>query len=172
MNVYLIGFMGTGKTAVSKELAKLLPYCLVDMDSAIEDLAAMSIPDIFATMGEEKFRQMETQLLTALGEEGAQIVSCGGGVVLRPENVEIMKKTGSTVLLTATAETVWNRTKNNDHRPLLRDKKGPEDIQPMLDAREPKYKVAADMTIATDDLKPSEIAAKIVEQLAKEDKLN
>lgn len=170
-NIYLIGFMGAGKSATSRELTKLLPFQLVEMDETIEKLCDMSIPEIFEKMGEQSFRDQESLLLKQLGEKGNQIVSCGGGVILREENVEYMKKTGTIVLLTATAQTVWERTKNNNNRPLLKDKKGPEDIQPMIDARLPKYQAAADLTVETDDLTSAQVAARIVEELARADKL-
>ena len=85
-NIYLVGFMGTGKSSVAKELAKLLPLNVVDMDIAIESLAGRTISDIFAQDGEESFRNTETMVLTAISKAQNQIVSCGGGVVLRQEN--------------------------------------------------------------------------------------
>ena len=97
-NLYLIGFMGSGKSTVARELQTAHGMKLVEMDEQIAEDAGMSIPDIFATRGEAAFREMETELLREIGRGANTVISCGGGVAMRPENVELMKKSGKIVL--------------------------------------------------------------------------
>ena len=152
MVLYITGFMGTGKTTVSKQLGETLPaYRVFDTDQEIEKEEGRAIKEIFATEGEAYFRDIETKVLRKLSEEKNVIISCGGGVVLKKENRDIMKENGHVILLTASPETVLKRTGGNDKRPLLKDKKTPEEIRSMMEKREAAYKEAADYTISTDD---------------------
>ncbi|HJB94059.1 MAG TPA: chorismate mutase, partial [Candidatus Mediterraneibacter intestinigallinarum] len=100
-NIVLIGFMGAGKSTISDYLSTMFDMRLVEMDQEISERQEMSIPDIFATYGEEYFRNLETELLRELQTGKNCIISCGGGVALRKENVVEMKKNGRVVLLTA-----------------------------------------------------------------------
>ena len=118
-NIMLIGFMGAGKSAVSSYLGTQYKMNIVEMDQMIEKREGMSISDLFARYGEAYFRGRETALLEELGKRRNTVVSCGGGVVLREENIALMKKSGKVVLLTASPETIYERVKNNDQRPLL-----------------------------------------------------
>lgn len=170
-NIYLIGYMGAGKSMVSAELSKKLPLKLVEMDLAIESLCAMSIPEIFATMGEEGFRQQETMLLKQLSQEENQIISCGGGLVLRQENVDIMKATGTVILLTANPETIYGRIKDSQNRPLLKDRRTVEGIAAMMEERLPFYEAAKDYAVTTDNKTIDQVAADIITTLAMNDKL-
>ena len=104
--LHLTGFMGTGKTTISGSLKELLHMDVIDMDQAIEDMEQMPIPEIFAQMGETYFRQCETGFLRNLKEREGSIISCGGGVPLRDENVEAMKACGIVVLLSGGHESV------------------------------------------------------------------
>ena len=165
-NIYLIGFMGTGKSTVAKELAKLLPFRIVEMDETIEMLAGMPISQIFESKGEETFRIMETQFLNAISKEKNQIISCGGGIVLKEENVEMMRTTGTICLLDASAKTVYDRINSNPNRPLLKDKKSVDDYKKMMDSRKEAYKNAADIKVNVDDLTPAEVASELVKELA------
>ena len=88
-NIYLVGFMGTGKSTIARRLQKFLPFQIVEMDEAIERVEAMTIPEIFEKKGEEGFRKAESQLLAIIAKEKNQIISCGGGIVLRKENTMI-----------------------------------------------------------------------------------
>ena len=164
-NIFLTGFMGTGKTTLSEYLADRLPLSELDMDAKIVENEGMSINAIFETQGEPYFRGLETQLLIDLQKEAHLLVSCGGGVVLREENVTEMKKNGVIVLLTAKAETILERVKDDDSRPLLRGNKNVEFIQNMLDVRGPKYLAAADIIIETDGKTTEEIAEELCDKL-------
>ena len=118
-NIMHIGFMGVGKTTVSKELSKKLGMPEVDMASYIVEHEKMEIKDIFEQYGEEYFRKVETNCLAEVQKSKGKIVSCGGGAVLKDENVKLMKDGGIILLLTATPETVYNRVKDNNDRPIL-----------------------------------------------------
>ena len=118
-NIYLIGFMGSGKSAVCSRLHELTGMEVIEMDASIVDKEGMSINDIFATKGEEYFRDVESELLYLISEESNKAVSCGGGAILRQKNVDLMKESGKIILLSATPETIYNRVKNCTDRPLL-----------------------------------------------------
>ncbi|MCF0146589.1 MAG: shikimate kinase [Eubacterium sp.] len=149
-NIYLIGFMGSGKTSVGKYLARVNEYPFIETDKEIEADCGMTIPEIFNTRGEEYFREKESMLLLKAAGRDNAVVSCGGGVPLRKRNVEIMKKTGTIVYLTAEPKTIYERIKNERHRPLLEGKMNPEEIRRMMMIREEDYEAAADLTIRTD----------------------
>ncbi len=170
-NIYLIGFMGTGKTTVAKNLQKFLPFQLVEMDEAIERVEAMTIPEIFEKKGEEGFRMAETQLLSIISQEKNQIISCGGGIVLKPENISIMKETGTVVRLTSSPEVIYERVNRNSNRPLVQGKDLSE-IQKMIDSREKYYADAADIVVDSGINTPEEVASEIIKQLALNGRLN
>ena len=149
-NIVLIGFMGAGKSAISDFLSTMFDMRLVEMDQEISERQEMSIPDIFATYGEEYFRNLETELLRELRAENGCVISCGGGVALREENVAEMKKNGRVVLLTASPETIYERVKDSNDRPLLNGNKNVEFIADLMEKRRDKYEAAADVVIRTD----------------------
>ena len=122
-NIVLIGFMGAGKTTISDYLSTVFDMEIVEMDQLIADREEMSIPDIFATYGEEYFRNLETDLLIEMQDKKNVVISCGGGVAMRERNVEEMKKNGKVVLLTASPETIYERVKDNNDRPVLQGRK-------------------------------------------------
>lgn len=167
-NLFLIGFMGTGKSTVAAELSARLFRDVLEMDETIEKRRGMSIPDIFSRHGEPYFRQLETSLLKETGDTGNCIVSCGGGVALRKENVEEMKKSGKIVLLTARPETILLRVMDDDSRPLLQGHKNTADITALIESRRTAYEAAADIIVATDDKTAPEIAEEILTVLKKE----
>ena len=110
----------------------------------------------------------ETNLLIELQKKNNQIISCGGGVALRDENVAEMKKNGKVVLLTASPEVILERVKDNDDRPLLRGNKNTEFISNMMEQRRPKYEAAADVVVNTDYKTVEEIAEEIVVKLTRD----
>lgn len=165
-NIFLIGFMGSGKSTVASCLAHNYNLNIVEMDQMIVEQEGMSIPDIFAQKGEAYFRDAETELLIAIGKEQNKVVSCGGGVVLRERNIAEMKKSGCIVLLTATPETILERVKQDDNRPLLHGKKDVASIRDMIDSRRPKYEAAADFSISTDGKEIEEICKEMIEKIA------
>lgn len=164
-NIYLIGFMGTGKSTVSQYLAKYFAMETVEMDQEIAQREGKSIPEIFAEQGEEYFRNLETKLLVQLEKRENTVVSCGGGTPLRQCNVDIMKRTGKIVLLLADAETILERVKDSHDRPLLENNKSTEFIQSMLDKRMGIYRKAADFVISTDGKKIDEICNELIQKI-------
>ena len=164
-NIFLIGFMGSGKSTVASCLSQNYGMEIVQIDQLLVERAGMSIPDIFAKYGEPYFRDAETNLLIDIQSAQDKVVSCGGGVVLREQNVSEMKKSGYIVLLTAKPETILERVKNNDDRPLLRGNKNVAYISEMMEKRRPKYEGAADIIIHTDGKQVEEICTEILKQI-------
>ena len=142
MNIYLIGFMGVGKSSVAKELSKRLDYQLIDTDEEIEDREQASISDIFKSRGEEYFRGLERELIRELSSKDNLIVSCGGGIIKCDENIRLMRESGRVILLEASPETIYDRVKDNDTRPLLQGNPGIEGIKRLLNEREEYYNKA------------------------------
>lgn len=167
-NIALIGFMGTGKTTISKALSRITGFEEIDVDNYIVEKAGIEISEIFAKHGEEYFRKLETEALREIQEENGLIISCGGGAVLKDENVEILKSKGVIVLLTATPETVFERVKNHTHRPILNNDMSVEHIKKLMNQREPRYKEVADITVNVDRndriLTCCEILKKLIEK--------
>ena len=161
-NVFLIGFMGSGKSTIASYLAENYGMEIIDMDQLIVEREGMAIPDIFAQKGELYFRDVETSLLIEIHGEQNKVVSCGGGVVLREKNIQAMKKSGQVVLLNAKPETILERVKDDDNRPLLRGNKNVQFIRDMMEKRQPKYEAAADLVIHTDGKSADEICKEII----------
>ncbi len=149
-NIFLIGFMGAGKSTISDYLKNALAMDVVEMDQCIVERQGMSISDIFETYGEEYFRELETNLLIEMQSQSNVVVSCGGGVPMRERNVVEMKKNGRVVLLTAKPETILERVKDNHDRPLLENNKTVPFIADLMEKRRAKYEAAADIVIQTD----------------------
>lgn len=161
-NIYLIGFMGAGKSTVAKELVKCLDARLVEMDQRIEEEQGMAITEIFEKHGEPYFRDLETELLRTLAQEEKLVISCGGGSVLRDENAAIMKERGCIVLLSATPETIYERVKNSTNRPILNGNMNVEYIRGLMEKRRGRYESVADVRIETDGKTIGEICEEIL----------
>lgn len=164
-NIFLIGYMGTGKSTVAAYMAMQYGMEVLEMDQMIVDREGMSISDIFAKHGEAYFRDMETKLLIEIQTQENKVVSCGGGVVIREQNVEEMRKGGNIVLLSAKAETILERVKDDNSRPLLQGNKNIAFINDMLEKRRAKYESAADIVIETDAKQVADICNEIFEQI-------
>ena len=171
-NIVLIGFMGAGKSTISDYLSTMFDMKLVEMDQEIVEREEMSIPDIFATYGEEYFRNLETNLLKELQEGENCIISCGGGVAMREQNVVEMKKNGRVVLLTASPETIYERVKDSNDRPILNGNKNVPFITDMMEKRREKYEAAADVVIQTDNKSILEISEELISKLTELDEEN
>lgn len=164
-NIFLIGFMGAGKSTIARILQRELGFPLVEMDERIVQEQGMSINDIFAQYGEAHFREIESQLVVDLGKQEPSIVSCGGGVVVRPENTQNMKKSGRIVLLKASPETIFERVKNSTDRPILNGHMNVEYIAELMEKRRALYEEAADITIQTDGKTREQICEEIIGKL-------
>ena len=161
-NIVLAGFMGTGKTAVSTELARLTGYNNVDVDEEIEKTAGMSIPDIFEKFGEKHFRDLETEEIKKVCKGRNLIISLGGGAVMRDENMQALREGGIIVCLVAEPETILQRTGNDTNRPLLQVEDPLKKINELLTLRKPYYERADEM-VQTDSKSPLEVAEEILE---------
>jgi shikimate kinase len=156
--------MGTGKTAVGKELARLLDMKLIDVDTEIERSRKMNINEIFKQSGEQRFREIETEMIKMISGNRNVVISTGGGAVLRQENMDALRENGIIICLTATPETILQRTSNSDDRPLLRVENPFEKIKGLLDFRKPYYE-KADIVIDTEEKNPLSIAEEIIEKV-------
>ena len=168
-NIFLIGFMGAGKSTISDYLKNALAMDVVEMDQCIVERQGLSISDFFETYGEEYFRELETNLLIEMQSQSNVVVSCGGGVPMRERNVVEMKKNGRVVLLTAKPETILERVKDNHDRPLLENNKTVPFIADLMEKRRAKYEAAADIVIQTDGKSELEICEELIHRLREAD---
>ena len=164
MRIVLCGMMGCGKSTVGGALAKALGWKAVDTDQIIQEQYG-KISDIFATKGEEYFRGLETETVRALTGQDAVVVSVGGGLVLRPWNVDLLKKGGVLVYLQAEKETLLARLQGDTSRPLLVGEDLSARLDRLLAARAATYESVCDFAVSVDGKTPDEIADEIVEKL-------
>ena len=161
-NVFLIGFMGSGKSTIARLLSEEMENELIEMDETIETEAGCSINQIFEMYGEAYFRDLETALVARIADKGGCVVSCGGGAVLRPENVENMRKNGTIVYLSATPETIYKRVRHSTNRPLLNGNMNVEHITQLMEKRLSIYESAADVVIDVNDKEKVNIVKEIL----------
>ncbi len=162
-HIFLIGFMGAGKSTIAAKLKELLGRECLEMDQMIVESQGMSISEIFEKYGEDRFRDIETQTLVDLKEKEPAVVSCGGGIVVREQNIRHMKENGRIVLLTATPQTIYERVKDSTDRPILNGNMNVEYISGLMEKRRAKYEAAADLIVATDGRSAEEICKEIIE---------
>lgn len=162
-NIVLIGFMGSGKTTISNTLKEKYRMEVIDMDSEIELREGRKISEIFASDGEEYFRNLETELLRELQKKENLVISCGGGTPLREQNVAEMRRNGDVFLLSAAPATIYERVKDSHDRPILEGNKSVSFIEELLEKRRGKYEEAADFVIETDGKTAEEICEEIIQ---------
>ena len=163
-NIILTGFMGVGKTSVGTQLAKDLGYAFVDTDNLIEADQNMAITMIFATHGEPYFREIEARIVQEVAARESQVVSTGGGAVIRDSNREAFKKAGFVVCLSARPEVIFDRIKHETHRPLLQTPDPLAKIRELLDSRA-RFYAQADITIDTSEKSVEQIIGEIKERI-------
>lgn len=160
-NIVLTGFMGSGKTLVSKELSIIYRCPVFSTDDLIEQQEGLSIKAIFEDKGEEYFRKIESLIVADLSAKTGVIIDCGGGVVLNPANMKLLKRNGIVIYLKSTPDSVLKQIRNNDKkRPLLNVDYPLEVIKKMMKERAPKYE-QADYTVEVADLTLAEITTKV-----------
>lgn len=160
-NIYLIGFMGTGKSTIGRQLAQQLDYSFLDSDQVIEDKEGRTIPQIFDDEGEAAFRGMEKAFVESGHPEKACVVSCGGGLVFQEGLQDIMESKGIIISLFASPETIYERTQASANRPLLQVDDPMAEIKVLLEKRMPGY-LKAGIGVLTDGRTISEIVSHIV----------
>jgi len=172
-NIALIGFMGTGKTAVGKVLAERLDKEFVELDSLIEQKAGKTIPEIFNQDGEVAFRELEIGVTKEVAERENTVIACGGGVVLNGINIERLRKECIIVYLTASLGVILKRTSSDENeRPLLKKPKKAGHIQELLRFRKPFYERAADIKIATSKLDINSTVEQIIKRVKEDESFN
>lgn len=160
MNIVLCGMMGVGKTSVGISVSKLTGKRWFDTDIMITDRYGR-ISDIFEYYGEKHFRSLETEIARELSVLDNLVISTGGGMVLKPENADLLKQKGKIFFLRASLETLLGRVQSNDSRPLL--KGGAEEkIKQLLTARAPVYELVADYIVDTDGKSVEEVAREVI----------
>ena len=162
--VALAGFMGTGKSRIGWELSRRLGLNFIDTDRVIERVSCLRIPDLFELYGEAVFRDYETEVVRRSLRLDDVVVSTGGGTVMRAENRELLLSRGPVVLLSASPETIYKRTRRHK-RPLLEIGNPVERITELMSARQDAYDAAASLTVSTDGRYSADVVEEIVERL-------
>lgn len=159
-NIYLCGFMATGKSSVGKRLASLLHYDFLDMDTVIEQEEEMTIPQIFASRGEPAFRALESDLVRRLAAQSRKVIATGGGVIANRENLDLLKSSGTVITLTADPGTILIRVGSGEDRPMLKGGNKAERIATLMKERAHAY-AQADLTVDTTSMTVNEVARHI-----------
>lgn len=160
-NIILVGFMGSGKTTIAMKLSHALNMRYVSTDDLIEKREKATINEIFSKKGEEYFRNIESEVVAEACAMENIVIDMGGGVVLRDENWVNMKSSGIVICLTASEETIMERTKKYKHRPLLNVEDPKQKIRSLIAKRAPFY-AKADNCINTDDLTVKQVVDRII----------
>lgn len=160
-NLALIGFMGTGKSTVGRQVAHVLNFTYLDTDRVVEARAGKSITDIFQQDGEPVFRDWERRVVGELVHRSKTVISTGGGLPMNPDNLASLKTHALVVCLWATPETIYERVRDHSHRPLLADPDPLAKIRQLLAVREPYYR-QADVLVHTELRNIREVALQVV----------
>ena len=162
--IFLVGMMGTGKSTIGKQLAQQRKVKFIDSDSEIEKDKGVSVSQIFAKEGETYFRDLERAFISNLNANEPAVVACGGGLCIPSGMMELLKSKGLVFCLMASVETLLNRTKTDQSRPLLQVAQPLLVLEKLIQEREPRY-LEADHVIHTDDQTATEIVKEISEYL-------
>ena len=164
-SIVLIGFMGAGKSAAGHALAQKTRLPRFETDEIVSARLGLPIPEIFAAFGEEKFRDAETAALHQFSQEIPAIIVTGGGIVLRPVNVPLLRALGTVISLEADAETLFRRISRGAPRPLVQTENPRAGLVELLRRREPLYHSAADVRLDTSRLTHEEVADAILKRI-------
>ena len=162
--IFLVGMMGAGKSTIGKELAEQRKVKFIDSDSEIEKDRGTSVSQIFTNQGETYFRDLERAFISSLSINEPAVVACGGGLCIPEGMMELLKSKGLVFCLMASVNTILNRTKTDQSRPLLQVAQPLLVLEKLIQEREPRY-LEADHVIHTDDQPATEIVKKITEHL-------
>lgn len=166
-NLVLVGFMGSGKSSVGRLLARKLRRRFADTDRLVVGREGREIAEIFRTDGEEHFRKVETAVLRSLVGCRGLVVATGGGIVTRPENLEILRKLGFVVWLKADEEVILERVSRNENRPLVRTDDPRATIRELNAKRLPLYEQAAQFCVNTSTLPHQDVAEGIIAEASR-----
>lgn len=167
MNIALCGMMGVGKSSVGIRVAELSQWRWYDTDIVITGRHGR-ISDIFEYYGEAYFRELETDIVEELVRQDKLVISTGGGLVLNPRNAELLRSSGKIVFLRASFETLLNRVRADENRPLLKNMgRTAEALGQLLAQRTPIYEHVADFIVDTDGKSVEEVAAEVLAYLEK-----
>lgn len=158
VNLYLVGFMGTGKTTVGRAIAYRLGARLLDVDAEIERRQGKPISEIFADQGEPAFRALERAFIETGHDPQGCVVACGGGLVTQPGMLELLKSKGVVICLHASLETILDRTRHSKNRPLLNVEDPLSRMREIYAAREPIYRKAGTLLLTDNRTLPDIIA--------------
>jgi shikimate kinase len=161
-SIVLIGMMGAGKSSVGQCLQRRTGLACIETDEIVATKVGLSIPEIFSEYGEDQFRQTETAALRGLAAGQQAIIVTGGGIVLRQENVDLLRRLGTIVWLEADEATLFKRALRSGNRPLLQTENPRKAFSQMLQARRPLYAKLADIRINTSVLTDEEVAVAIL----------
>lgn len=172
-NIALIGFMAAGKSTAGRALSQKLHMSFIELDSLIEERAGRSVSAIFRTDGEAAFRRIESIIAAEVSQHEMTVISCGGGIVLNPVNVENLRKNSTVVYLKADPGIILKRVKRSSEiRPLLSAENPSAEIERLLAERQPLYEQAADITIDTSALDINGVVNSIMMELKEDAGLN
>jgi shikimate kinase len=160
-NLALVGFMGTGKTTIGRMVAETLRFAFVDTDEMIEARTGKTIAEIFASDGEPKFRELESNTVDELASRKKSVISTGGGLPVFGNNLERLKPHSLTVCLWSSPEKIFERIRGQSHRPLLNEPNPLAKIRELLAVREPFYR-RADVLVNTELRSAREVAQQII----------
>ena len=160
-NIVLLGFMGTGKTVVGKKVARKLKMEYLDVDDLIEEEARIPISEVFSRFGEDHFRDLESKMVERVAQYENKVMATGGGIVLRKENMDNLRKKGVLICLTARPEVILERTKGEHHRPLLEVDYPLVTIKGPLKFRAPYY-AQADYSLDTSLLTIDQVVEEVI----------
>lgn len=164
-SIALIGFMGTGKTTISKILSKRLNREHIDTDKVIEKKMGMTVSAIFEKYGEDDFRNIESHVIKELKDKEEAIISFGGGVCLREENISNIRENHKVILLEASSKAIFERVSRDSSRPVLKGKTDIGSIEKIIEMRKDSYRRCADKIIDTDGKTISDIVDIIIKEL-------
>ena len=168
-NIYLTGYRCTGKTSAGRRLAELTGRTFVDADERFVTRSGLDVSEYVLLNGWKSFRRLETEILREMAEKSGMVVATGGGAVLDPENVRLMKKTGRVVWLRTSPETICRRMSADPAtavmRPGLTSLPLADEVRETLASREPLYRAARDAAIDTEELSVDEVCGRIMEFL-------
>jgi shikimate kinase len=170
-NVYLVGLMGAGKTTIGRALAKRLDLGFVDSDRVVEERTGVSIPTVFEIEGEDGFRKREAQVIADLAQARGLVVATGGGAVLRPENRSNMRGNGFVVYLNVPPHLLWERTRHDKNRPLLKVANPMNRLRELYVERDPYYREVADLIVDGSRMKTQGILQLLVKEIEAQWKL-